>query len=87
MATTCDELRAAYLTLLLGGGEVLIKSGSELVKYTDVTKLKAIIEEICGPITPEGSTAKRGLVLHHGRVNARGSVPNAVCGCDEVDDD
>lgn len=79
---TCAELRSAYLTLLLGGGEVLVKAGDMLVKYTDASKLKAIIEEMCGPIKPEGSTANRGLKLHQARVNGRGG-----CGCSGDDNE
>ena len=80
---TCAELKSAYMTLLLGGGEILVKVGSQLVKYTDAAKLKSIIEELCGPIVPEGSTANKGLRLHHGRVN------HNPCGCSdsEFDDD
>lgn len=65
MATVnCTELKEKYLELLLGGGEVLIKSGDQLVKYTDAGKLKEVIEALCGPIKPEGSNAQREMRLH-----------------------
>lgn len=60
---TCAELRTAYLNMVLTGGEVLVKAGNQLVKYTDVEKLKKVIESLCGPIMPEGSTAQRGMVF------------------------
>lgn len=61
---TCAELRSAYLQLVLTGGEVLIKAGDQLVKYTDVEKLKKVVESLCGPIKPDGSTANRGMKLY-----------------------
>ena len=66
---TCAELKAAYLDMVLAGGEVLIKAGDQLVKYTDVEKLQRVIEKLCGPIVPEGSTANRGVVLHVAKFN------------------
>lgn len=77
MAINCDELREKYLELLLAGGEVLIKSGDQLVKYTDAEKLKNVIEQICGPIRPEGSTAQRDMRLH-----GNAFKDSADCGCD-----
>lgn len=71
---TCAELRAAFTNMVLNGGEVLIKAGDQLVKYTDVEKLKRVVESLCGPIAPEGSTANRSVVFHVVKFN-RG------CGC------
>lgn len=83
---TCQQLKEAYLALVLAGGEQLIKVGDQLVKFTDPVKLKAIIEEMCGPIVPEGSTANKGLILHQGQVFGRGSRPRNGCGCEGDDD-
>lgn len=71
---TCDDLRAGYLQMLANGGEVLIKAGSQLVKYTDIDKLRDAIETICGPIVVDGTTANRGMVFHVGRFSRN-------CGC------
>lgn len=79
---TCDELRSAYLKLLLSGGEVLVKAGDQLVKFTDPAKLREIIEALCGPIKPDGSTASRGLRLHQARIHGRGG-----CGCSGDDNE
>lgn len=73
---TCDELKEKYLELAAGAGVVLIKSGDQLVKYTDADTLLGVIEKLCGPIRPEGSTAHREMRLRGNRV----SDP-ADCGC------
>lgn len=72
---TCADLKAAYLQLLANGGEVLIKAGDQLVKYTDIDKLRNAIETICGPIVPDGSTAQRSMVFRDTKFKRGG------CGC------
>jgi len=76
MAISCDDLKTKYLELASGAGVVLIKSGDQLVKYTDAAKLLEVIERLCGPIIPEGSTAQRGVRMHGNRVSDPGD-----CGC------
>lgn len=73
---TCDDLKAGLIQMLADGGPVLIKAGDQLVKYTDIEKLKNTIEMMCGPIIPEGSTANRGLRIGVTRFGRRGG-----CGC------
>lgn len=72
----CAELRAMYEKMVIEGAPVLIKSGDQLVKYTSADKLLEVIEKLCGPWQPEGSTANREIRMHANRVQS-----STDCGC------